>query len=571
MTDSSRSLGPESLGEEELARDAARKKRRLFMVLAVIPLLIGGLVYLYSVMSARAAKAAIDAAWTTAGSCLLGGPLAAGDSAALRARKIQLAELLRSRPENEPAWPASCADDVAALQVAMKEHGFGDEPLAQKAEAFALEIRAADKAKDLSGSLADFVAAATARGLATDALPKADPQGTPALVDALDLDSLPVEARISEQQYQLDKIQTQEWLGSELHLMLHDPQLAKEPIVCTMTGAGPAARCRKLGGEVATKSSLAFAGTTETGAVPLILTGNKGEDGIYRGDGGERVGAMRVASAHVGKDGYVAVASPEIAFESGEFDFAQQRKPGAELEKVRIEPKALEVPAILKGVVLFGLLMIQTYDKEGNEKPRLQWRALPADAPASKFNDAHELNWINAPYAACQSPSGQVAFRVGSNDGYLTFFQDGKWSTPTYIESFFGENIVCVGDEVRVRGHAGVQRCTKSGCQELTPPSPDFSKVALKEGLRALLADKVIAIATTGDRSGIRYGFANGSAQILFDDRVEGGKVSAESSVSDLRLFSMADFAVLLLGTPKGVFAIYFDKNGTPKPLAISW
>jgi hypothetical protein len=578
MADGPESLGdevratdaPESLGEEALAADAARKKRRLLLMLGVVPLVVGGLAYLYVVMSARAAKAAIEAAWQTAASCVLGGPLAEGESAALRARRIQLAELVRPSGEGEAAWPASCADSIAQLQVTMKEHGFGDEALAQKAEALAVEIRKADRAKDHSDLLGDFVAAARERGLRTDALPAADKATTPAPIVALDVDALPETARLSERQYQLDKVQTQNWLGTELHVLLHDPQLGREPIVCTMTGAGPQAKCRKLGGELAGKSGLTLSGTADAGAVPLVLAGHKGEDGIYRGDSGDKVGAMRIESAHVGKDGYVAVAGPEIDFKTGEFDFAQQKKPGAPFETTRIDPEKLEVPSILKGVVVFGLLMIQTYDEEGAKKPHLQYKTLPTDKPGAKFVDAHELNWINAPYVLCQSAL-TTAFRVGTNEGFLTFFEGGKWSTPFYVSSFYGDNLVCVGEEVRIGGDAGAQRCNKAGCQELQPLSPEFGKVALKEGLRTLLADQVLAIATTTDRSGIRYGYGKGGAQVLFDDQIGDGKVQVESTVSGLRLFSMADFAVLLMGTGKGVYGLYFDKSGAPKPLTISW
>lgn len=555
---------PDSADLEALQRDGARRRKKLLAVAAIIPIALGGAAYAFHVQTQAQAKAAIESAWSEAAGCLFGGPLGEG-RASLRARQMQLRVLSSPETEGKDPWPQTCADPVAGLHQALRQHASADEPLAKQAEELAVWLRKVDKAADLSAPFDALADAARARGLPFDAAAAPTEGAPPEPVTGLTVDNLPERARLAEQQYPVAQIKTTEWRGAELHVMLHDTQLAPDPLVCTFGAEIPKARCRRVRGELSGKSALTLEGTAEAGATPVILAGNRGEDGIFRADG-SKVGATRIATAHVGADGLVAMVAQGIDRETGAFDLLQQR-PGGALETIRVTPKTAGVPSILRPFVMFGLLVVQSYDPDRAGDARLAYARLPLGDPPPKLDDGGALDWVNAPFYACQSKQ-MIGVRAGSRRGYLAFFDGEGWGTPVYVDRMQSPGLMCLGDDALIDGLPPL-RCNRAGCEPIDVEVADFGKTDYGLRANALLGAKQLSVVVADKRGGVRYAFGGARPQILLDDLVRDGAVEPTSAVLNLRAFELGANALVLLETPRGVFAIYFDAKGVPIPAEI--
>ena len=58
---------------------------------------------------------------------------------------------------------------------------------------------------------------------------------------------------------------------------------------------------------------------------------------------------------------------------------------------------------------------------------------------------------------------------------------------------------------------------------------------------------------------------------VLYDDLIKDGQVQKLSTLFDLRLFSRDGFAILLLSTVSGVYAVRLDAQGMVTPVEIEW
>jgi len=58
---------------------------------------------------------------------------------------------------------------------------------------------------------------------------------------------------------------------------------------------------------------------------------------------------------------------------------------------------------------------------------------------------------------------------------------------------------------------------------------------------------------------------------IVFDDLMKQGAVQKTSTLSDARLFTRERFAVLLLSTSSGTFALRIDPEGKTTPIKFAW
>jgi hypothetical protein len=555
---------PDSADLEALADDAAKRRRKLVAVAVAVPLLVAGGAYGLHHQARATAKSAIEASWNEAAGCLFGGPVGE-ERASLRARAIQLRVLSSPEVEGKKPWPGTCADPVAALHQALRVHGDAEEPLAKQAEEMAVWLRKVDKAADLSEPFDALAAAARDRGLSFESIPRPAEGTPPEPLVGLTLDNLPASARLAEQQYPVAQIKTTEWRGTELHVMLHDTQLAPDPLVCTFGAEIPKARCRRVRGEVSGKSGLTIHGTAEAGATPLILAGNRGEDGIFRVDG-NRVGAQRIGTAHVAADDLVAMIGHDLDPDTGAFDLLQLR-PGGALETIRVTPKAAGVPSILRPFVMFGLLVVQSYDRDRQGDPRLAFARLPLSDPPPKLEDGGQLNWVNAPFYACQSKN-MIGVRAGSRRGYLAFFDGKTWGTPVFVEHMASPDLLCFGDDALVDGMPPL-RCNRAGCEPLDVEVASFEKTPYALRANALLGAKQLSIVVAEERGGVRHAFGSAQPAILLDDLVRDGATQPSSAVLNLRTFELGENALLLLETPRGVFAVYFDAKGQPIPAQV--
>ncbi|MBW2527984.1 MAG: hypothetical protein JRI23_27635 [Deltaproteobacteria bacterium] len=564
----------------ELQADARAKRRTIRVVLfGVVPLVAIGIGVLAWVMSQRAAARDIRVAWSRAAACLVGEPLAEGQRASLRVRGIQLAALHDELelPEKE-RWPSRCADDVATLQVKLREHGRdddGDEGLAAQAERLAIQLRKARIMDDLSVPIDGLFDAARKRGLHAEPIALTRPTREPA--GALDLDALPATARVSNLQYTLDQVSTTPMIGTDLHLLVYDPKIDRTPLLCTFTVDG-ADRCRKLGGELVGKAGLQLGGTAAPGALPLVFAGRDGEAGIYRADSSTKIAALAASSAYVAADGYVAIASRPLD-RDGAFDLVEQRAAGGAIERHTIEAKQFEPKAtqIHRKQILWDKLLVQVLDAEDVEaSPRLQYTALPSDDADRPFVDIAPLNWVNAAIFGCRTATTTIV-RVGVRQGFITFFGAEGWSSPVAAQSFPPAFTCDEGEAVFTDRFGNQQRCTPAGCKQTPGSAPRYEPFDQRDGAVADVGGRILALGLAEGRGGLRYRYAAGKNladkhqdRILFDDLVRDGAVQKDSVVLGMHLLGRGRFAVLLLSTPAGLYAIRFDAKGQPSPAKIT-
>jgi hypothetical protein len=563
-------LAPDSL--TELGSDNRAKKRRVAAIILVgVPLLLGGGGYALLKMQEARHNQAIRDAWRRAAGCLLDVPLEAGQKASVRVRRMQLQAVLVEKDPHQPNWPERCADPVANVNTVLRAGARNAGPegeLSEQAEKLALLLRKAGQLSDLSAPVDAFFEAGRRAGFdGKDLAPP--PQPPPQPKEAFDVDLLPKTALVSPLSYAVDSLSTPGLIGPELHLLTYDMRLDKKPILCTFGPAGPEATCRKLGGEIAGKPGLALEGTADPGALPLVIAGQHGAEGVFRADTGERLPLPELAASYVAKDGYVA-AIGRVDPETGSFKLVEQR-PGEKLEKHRIEPKQLDPEAsqIHRLNLLWNKLVIQTYYEDNAKAPRLQYLELPAKDPSGPFKDIGELNWLNAAVQACRS-GDTLSVRFGGDGGYLTFFHDARWTKPLPVQRFDGAAMSCDGPEAVMDWVGGQQRCTSGGCKRVDGAASKFDPFNIKRWQSGDINGKQLLLAQTDD-GGMRYRMGPGEHGLLFDDRIKDAAVQAESTLIGSKLYARGRFAVLMMSTPAGMFALWFDANGKPWPAKIVW
>ncbi|MCA9621634.1 MAG: hypothetical protein KC731_21575 [Myxococcales bacterium] len=568
---------PDSL--TELAQDAQKKKRRAILVVvgvAVAALGIGGAAWYFG---EQAAKEQIATAWNETSACLVGAPLGDGEKASLRMRAIQLVAVHAERDRKaDSRWPNRCADQVAQLHEALRKHGRdadGETGLAARSESFAVTLRKAEVMTDLSKDVDGVFEAAKGMGLAAQPATLQIP--TPEPTKAFTLDSLPESARISPHQFTLDSVSATPMVGREIHIMVYDKKIDQTPIQCTFSPDGKD-RCKALGGELVGKSGLRLGGTADDGASPLVFAGNEGDGGIYRSDGAfEKVIDMRAQSAWVSKDGYVALASYAQDRKDGRFDLVTQAAPTAPTRTVSIEPDAFGKGAyqVHRKQLLWGKLMVQTIFDKTEKTPRLFYADLPPREEAPSFSLIGDVNWINARIFGCRTAQTTVV-GVGVTEGFLLFLEGDAWSSPVKIDNIGGAFGCHAGEAVFTNPFGGQERCTPAGCKFVEGLAPEWKPFTDKDQYWSDLSGKVLAVATTDRRGAVRYRWSEGknlgtegTDMVLFDDLVKDGAVQEESTVLGMMLGGRGDFAVVLLTTPKGVYALRFGADGKPQPATI--
>src|SRR6185503_9855051 len=118
-----------------------------------------------------------------------------------------------------------------------------------------------------------------------------------------------------------------------------------------------------------------------------------------------------------------------------------------------------------------------------------------------------------------------------------------------------GVGLGCIGQEALVDG-APSQRCTKVGCEAASIEQAPTPKRQVKKLLHTIVGQKQLTVLATADGAGIQYAVGAAPWQRLLDDRLSGGTVVNDSTVTDLRLFGLGKSALLLLGTRRGVYAL---------------
>jgi hypothetical protein len=132
------------------------------------------------------------------------------------------------------------------------------------------------------------------------------------------------------------------------------------------------------------------------------------------------------------------------------------------------------------------------------------------------------------------------------------------------------------GEAVFSSSYGAQQRCTPAGCRDIDGAASTYEPFKVKQSFWADLNGKVLNVASTERRGGLRYRYSDGknlgdvgADKILFDDLIKDGKVQTDSTLLGLLLGGRGRYAVALMTTPKGVYALRFDADGKPTPATI--
>jgi hypothetical protein len=528
--------------------------------------------------SSRAADRDINAAWGHLSTCLVGEPLAAGESAVARARRIQLGYASQPRGAAE-RWPARCQTPAHQLYQRLRENGRAEKDTrdaAFLAEDLAAKIEHGIADDDLVALLEPLWKQAQIAGLA--AVASATDTPAPAPASPLHLAEL-AGAAVTSVDVPATSLYVEALPGVDRHVLIDAPQV-DPAVLCTVAAQAETVRCRPLPGELGRRHGLRLSGTTDAGAAPLVFAGRDGADGIFRSDTGELVASVRAYSAYAGAGGYVAIQSWPDA-NDGHFELHEQRQAGGEITRVTVKPEAQRatqpVTSIHRSRLLWDKALLQLLDGRNLDRsPWVAYRSLPTEGGGGVYHRIGDLNWINTTITGCRGAKGIVA-RFGPGDAMLLFNEGDRWQGPLAARGL-GE-LRCDGaDAVFLSSWPlRVKRCTPAGCDEQTNDAGNWPTMPTRGQSVSDFTDGKPVVAWATDRLGVRFRSAsaaqlgNASDVVVFDDLVNAaGELTRTSVVSGMRLVAAGRGAVLFLATTAGIRAIRLGTDGTFSPAKIT-
>ncbi len=595
------SVGPESARDiNELAKkgSVAPKVIGFFVVLAAG---VGTLLWFTDKRDQEKRRDAVTTAWSRLSTCVVGEPIAQGDKASVRFRRVQIA-VAEEEPTKLPggaseAWPERCVKYVAELQTKAADGGrvkASAEALAQKA----VELKKLLVANTREARLADVSAP-------LDEVWKAAADGGWTATKASDVTAAPEPAKprlqltdftahkpLSTGQVPVKSMKREMHRHRDLALVVVDAAVGPEPLLCVVPDEVGDVECRKLSKEVvAMGSEPRLIEPREDGAPPLLAFGDLASGGILRSDTSAAVlKDEKFGWGYVRKDG-VAFS---VAYHNDDKDkkklFVTRVSGGAGgaggATKEAPLTSVVELPGKVANENLYyalgvapGFLLSRGLSAQGEPKLFAQ-SLLPTGAevigPAVEIGAVEAWTNVgdNDHFASCTS-KGAVTTLVRDDYSWklATLPAPGaKWTTPATVSYF--EGFTCNGAEVGLtssaKGGVRVTRCLAGACQSDEAKLPDGDRRS-----SAWLDGVVATIDRTTDRGGVRLrvaeprAIANTGAQVLFDDWVSDGAVQTTRWLSDFQLFPVGATAVLVVVTPKGTWLARVDRAGNVKPVDV--
>ncbi len=562
------------------------------VVVAVAALGIGGWQW-----SERAADREIGEAWGGLSTCLFGEPLAPGELAAARVRRIQLAYVTMPKG-SEGHWPQRCQKPARRLFQVLHEDGREQSGVEDAA------YWAGHLATQLDGRMSDDdflqeVDAVERHVRAGHIVAVGAPGDTPAPPPAkpLRLGDL-AGAAVTTVDTQVAKLYLDPLPGPDRHVLIDAPGV-DPAVLCTVTAQAETVTCRPLPGDVGHQHRVRLFGTADAGAAPLVSAEKNGEYAIYRSDTGERVVALFAVSGYAAKDGYVAIQIPRGTADGG-FDVYEQRGPGAPVQKTTVTAAAQDETRASMGIhasrLLWDKAILEVLDQDDPHLvPWVAYRTFPREGAGGGYHPVATIDfqrWIDTTITGCRGTRGMVA-RFGPDPGYLLFNEEDRWQGPVFLRHDLGEMRCDGADAVFLSAWPPrVERCMPRGCETETTDSgswlaplgrpvkrlsrsaPAFELV--DGGFAVDFADGGVAVAWVTEQYGVRFRIGSaahiGQANdgVVFDDRVgDDGQLHA-SVVSGLRLVAAGRGAVLFLATREGIRAIRLAADGTFAPARIA-
>lgn len=564
---------------------AAKKRRRVLAIVGAVLVVVGGIAT-FGVLRYLKAEAAerVKAGHGELAQCLLGEPLAEGETASMRFRAIQRGALTLSDQTRDPSkgepWPDRCAPYAHKLAEGVAASSLIDTPEGATLRAATASLAEALEKKDayfadlstpIDATFDAIAGASVARGAAAEVPPP------PAANETLTLADL--DGAFTAKSTALNAISVLEG-GTDVRLLVTDPKVDRSPFLCTVSGA--AATCATVGKPAAAAPGLRLAGSADDGAEPLLF----GSGEVYRGDGSLLVEAVGV-EGHVAADGvatFLAADGDKLVvhrFEAGK-DRGKTLRPFGLPD---LDPRR---DAVLVGedVVLAGTKK----DEWVLQTMRIDKGRLTAKTELGTLEGASPVN-EGARVDACRAGAGDVVRVVGDGQSHLTFSLGNRWSEPVVAKPG-GGRLSCHGKTaLTTRVRAGAETMdTRLEVVTCGPKACEAKSLTMQElftgelGLvptgttHALGVQGAVVLAwPAGQRGGLRVRrapvgeLANAPDIIAFDDLVADGAVSAISTLSDMRLLRAGDGALLLLDTTAGLRAVRVNAAGEVTPVAVTW
>ncbi len=578
-----------------MAQSSASMRRRFALggVALVVILGVGG-IFLFRHLSAQSQEQVANA-WASLDHCLVGEPLKDGEKPSTRFRASQLAAMsLRMEAGKEKeAWPARCAAHAVVLHEGLSS---SDDPEGEKNLAY-WSKKLADAltetgsvGADLSEVIDQTWAQAVEEGMDGKDGKAAGPK-PPQPATTLAIDDLQSTIPLVKNPPGLDDAQSDVHPGTGLHLLVEDTKRG-ESVVCTVAADAEVVQCALIPASIpASDLGLRLLGTADAGADPLVFSGSRGSEGVFRSGTGAKVAATTTLGGWAGPDNFSAV----LGWDDSTKRMSLIRKSGGNdplARPIRLESKLQIAEPVRDVQVLWDHIVFRganRYDETWLASAKINTGAVPYEPPSDigmlpEAGTERPPEETDVPIAGCRTRKAQVARVRGDSHDFLSFHVAGRWTKPVQT-SKIGGDLSCRRVEAWLtQFHAPpgagmlessivAERCTPTRCtsNELTVGDMlegSLSLAPVAAPMVAHLGGKILVVWMAGDRGGLRMrfapldGLAQAPDQILFDDLVQGGEVLKTSTIAETKLLVRESFALLLLRTSEGLHALHIDPEG---------
>lgn len=581
--------------------------RRKFAIggIALVVLLAGGGFGLSRYLNAKANESAVSS-WSALSRCMVGEPLADKEKPSARFRSIQLsamtqAEVTRAPANGEP-WPNRCSKYAHQLNealVAASRAEKGQKDVAFWAEKLGATLKD-DGAymADLSESVDQLFEQAGKAQLQAGTAP-ADVPAPPAPAKALNVDSLASTPGLAKTAVDMKSVQGELNPGSNLRVFVEDKEIPNSPAICTFSAAEPTARCAGLSADIgAVAKGFRLWGTADDDSDALVFSGKNGSDGVFRAESGDKIAQATTYGGYAAKDG----PSSLLTWDDSARQLKLVRKPAgkpAVVIPVAPDPKVkvgnpyydtqlLWNQLVMRGLNRYNELWLAASEvTDSGVGPATEIGQLAEGGVAEKVGEEFPQ------LTGCRVAKALVVRARGERSEFLSFFVQGRWTKPVTVPGV-GGTLSCRKAEASItrvepsktdsalEGLIAYSRCTPAACQSENLKLDQFLKGELNLAPKVLLTagdldGKLLVVWGAGEVGGLRMRLAAADKisktpdVIVFDDLMKQGAVQKTSTLSDARLFTRERFAILLLSTSSGTFALRIDPEGKTTPVKFAW
>lgn len=588
-----------------MAQESAGARRKFAIGgVALVVLLAGGGFGLSRYLNAKANEA-VGTSWSALSRCMLGDPLAAGEKPSLRFRAIQLSAMTQAEVSRAPAngepWPNRCAKHAHVLRESLIEASRAEKDqkdLAFWAEKLGIALKddgsyMADLSEAVDQAWAQAAKAQLQQAAATDT------PAPPAPAKALTVDSLAATPGLAKSAVEMKSVQAELNPGANLRILIEDKELPNSPAICTFNAGEQSARCEGLSADIgALGKGFRLWGSADDEADALVFSGKNGSDGVYRAESGDKIAAATTYGGYAAKDGVSALLTWDDASRQLRLVRKSVGKPAVVSPylpdpKIRIgnpyyDSQLLWNQLVVRGVNRHNELWLAASElSDSGVGPMTEIGTLSEGGVAEKSGEEPPQ------LSGCRVAKALVARARGERSEFLSFFVQGRWTKPVTVP-FVGGTLSCRKAEASItrvapsssdsalEGTISHARCTPAACQSETLKLEQFLKGELNLAPKVLLAagdldGKLLVVWGAAEVGGLRMRLAPADKIakapdiILYDDLVKQGQIQKTSTLSDARLFTRERFAILLLTTTSGTFALRIEPDGKYAPVKFDW